>query len=217
MYIRHLETEPIPKRQAGKFWRPGTNIPILVAPTVPLLLLLWSRPLWVPYGVQPQLSFLGNKPNTPETGSRRHSQPTGTGSTRSWGVFMTYQCWDCFENSSPPLKTKVLFWWIWLTSCITLLFRKTSANTHTSSTFHLAVYIGSRIIANGLKSGFYNIKWHHISRSKEALGIRWISWMVETKSKNLFLWLWVKTSPDINRKRQPIWNRKTYLLHWCLP
>jgi len=42
------------------------------------------------------------------------------------------------------------------------------------------------------------------SRSKEALGVGWISWTVETKSENLFLWLRGKTSPDINRKRKPI-------------
>lgn len=39
-----------------------------------------------------------------------------------------------------------------------LLFRKTSANSHTSSAFHLAVYAGSRIIVNGPQSGFDNTK-----------------------------------------------------------
>lgn len=51
-----------------------------------------------------------------------------------------------------------------------------SVSSHTSSTFHLAVYVGSRIIISGPKSGFYYIKWHHISRSKESPGY-WMDFM----------------------------------------
>lgn len=166
--------------------------------------------------LQPSCVFLGINnpvPQRPALGGTLGRQ--GRAPLLSRGVCTTYQCWDCFENLSLPLKTR-LFGWVWLTYCTISLFRKTSANSHTSSTCQPAVGVGSRV--NGPKSGFYDTKWHHISsRWKEALGAGWISRKVETKAENLFLRLQVKTSPDINRKRRPIWNRKTYLLCWCSP
>lgn len=64
--------------------------------------------LRVQYGVQQQVTFLGNKqPNTPETSFRGHGQPTEPGSTCSGGVFMTNV--ETAKNLSLPLKTEVLF------------------------------------------------------------------------------------------------------------
>lgn len=134
------------------------------------------RPLCVQYGTQLSESSLGIHNQTPETSARGHGQPTGAGPTGSRGVFMTHQqCWDCFENSSLPLKTSP-FGWIWLTHCVALLFRKTSANSHTNSTLHLGCLCRQQ--KNSTRTQrcvFYNIKWHRISSSKAILDTGCIS------------------------------------------
>lgn len=93
----------------------------------------------------------------------------------SRGVFTNRPCWDCFENSSLPFKTSP-FGWVWLTHCVILLFRKTSANSHTNSTFHLGCLCRQKKNSKWTQRYvFYNIKWHHISSSKAVRSIGWIS------------------------------------------
>lgn len=144
---------------------------ILVARNFSYLLLRVQQPWCVQSSLQQQqqLVLLRNKqPNTPETSSRWHCQPMGTGSTCSPEDFHHLPMSRLFcEFKSTSLK-KSPFGWIWLVCYITLLFRKTSANSHTRFTFHLAVFVGNRIIVNGPPSGFSNTKWHHISGSSEA-------------------------------------------------
>lgn len=179
---------------------------ILVAWNFSYLLLRVQQPWCVQSSLQQQqqqLVLLRNKqPNTPETSSRWHCQPMGTGSTCSPEDFHHLPMSRLFrEFKSTSLKKKSF--WMDLASVLYLLFRKTSANSHTRFTFHLAVFVGNRIIVNGPPTGFPNTKWHHISSSSEAaLGTAGISWVEETKSNYLFLWLSVKNKSRCKQEKK---------------
>lgn len=103
----YVETE-IPKSQGpGNFGDLGH--PYFGGTIFPSSAFCDPQTFCVQYGVQLQLIVLGNK--QPNSRDRfQEAWPASRGRLHLlWRVFMTYQCWDCFENSSLPLKTKVLF------------------------------------------------------------------------------------------------------------